>query len=136
MSIFTEEDFDAASGGGSFIKWETPGQTVEGKVTKVEYDRVSPKGFPQDVYTVSTDNGVQLIGAGGVLQRQLSEAGAKEGVLLGVRFNGKRQNKAGTNMYNDFSVVVKKQSLFDNVPAPTQQAPANPPAADASDCPF
>lgn len=133
MSIFTEEDFDNAATGG-FVKFDTPGKTVEGEITKVDYDRQGEYG-PQDVYTFKTDEGVVLVGASSILADKLKAEGAKPGVLAGIRYNGKRTSKNGRE-YKDYSVIVKKPSLFDNTPAPTAQAPTNPPAADASDCPF
>ncbi|MGH3629672.1 MAG: hypothetical protein ACRDRL_19825, partial [Sciscionella sp.] len=102
--------------GGSFVKWENAGQTLEGEIVKVDRDRESDYG-PQDVYSFKTDDGVVLVGAQSVLKDKLDTAGAKVGALGGIRFNGLRKTKDGKREYKDYSVVVKTPSLFDGVTA-------------------
>lgn len=88
------------------VKWETPGQVVEGEVVDMSDELPSTKGNGNyRILTVETADGVVKFFAGSVLLDKINRAGTRKGGQLAVRFNGMKDNKKKTFQYKDYDVI-------------------------------
>jgi hypothetical protein len=77
--------------GGGFMKWETPGQAVEGVLQSVEQDTY-PDGREYLVLTIETEDGVVKVSDGPVmLARALADAAPAIGDSLRVEYLGESE---------------------------------------------
>jgi hypothetical protein len=74
--------------GGGFVKWETPGQVVEGPVLSIERDTY-PDGKEYFVVSIDTPDGVAKVTDGPVmLARALADAAPAIGDVLRIEYLG------------------------------------------------
>ena len=118
---------------GKRVKWETPGQTVEGRITRKNYIPMRD-GSAAIQYTLDGGPDGALSFLAGV---QVAEALAEVpfGTYVKIRFNGKE--KGGMyGQYNDFEImgeVLAERPMLGPSPIYPALGPGKPGKADALD---
>ena len=130
--------FKTISGGsGNFLKWETPGQTVEGRLQGIKPGKkFADSDKPSNLAVVMQTNGVGVtFGMPTKLQGAYDDGSVKIGDSLRVVYLGYARSKAGRS-FKDFDIQVDDGSDGPgDTPAAPHAAQAAPPAAAAAPAP-
>lgn len=89
--------------------WEPtePGEQIMGRITGIEYTDTRNGPVPVVVMTAEDGSRVRAFCGRRVLRRQLVQSRVQPGDLVGIRFLGERESKAG-NRFFDYTVVVER----------------------------
>lgn len=91
---------------GDVIKFEKPGDFVEGIYIGYEESRQFPGSFALK-YAVSQN--VKVVFVSGIVIDLIRTNSIEKGDKIKVLFEGKKKNKAGTHEYNDYKVFFERR---------------------------
>jgi hypothetical protein len=100
---------------GDYIKWEHPGQKVEGAVSAIGVGNYKGNEYPE--LTLETADGRQVLSASQAnLKRQLAELRPEVGDHLVVEYLGEGEQRPGQSPVKLFKVEVTRRGV--GKPAP------------------
>lgn len=112
--------------GGEYVKWETPGQVVEGIWRGTSPGKPAPDGKPTMLGTIETPAGRVRFSATTVLKDRLELI--HEGYAVRLTYTGTQKSKGGMS-FKAFKVEVEdeaaviKRALEDGAGIPGEEAP-------------
>lgn len=92
-------------GEGDWIKWDQPGQVLEGEYRGMAPGKTAPDGKVMSYGTIDTADGVKRFSVTAVLKTRLEQV--REGSGVFIEFLGKKRGQGGAE-YKDFFVGVDK----------------------------
>lgn len=109
MSIWEDQELLDSLGGGSFFKFETPGDNIQGTVNAIELKRW-PDGKLDPQLTINTTQGPTVLTAGqSQLKRKLAGLKPDVGDFIDITYTGE-QSLANGKAAKTFEVSVNKAS--------------------------